>query len=88
MAVVFGIGVLCEGAKRFTSGELNSENKEQGQFKWHDIGICLSVVVVLMRHATINVDIFACIHFHRIMKIDNFACIRIHVSGITGSLVY
>ena len=37
---------------------------------------------------TVNVDIFACIHFRRFMKMVNFACIKIRVSSITGSLGY
>ena len=37
---------------------------------------------------TVNVDIFACIHFRGFMKKDNFAWIKIHVLCITGSLGY
>ena len=37
---------------------------------------------------TVNVNIFACIHFREIMKLGNFACIKIRVSSITGSLWY
>ena len=34
---------------------------------------------------TVNVDIFAFIHFREIMKMCYFACIKIHVLSLTGS---
>ena len=38
--------------------------------------------------ATVNVAIFACIHFRRSMKMGNFACTKIPVLSIIGSLGY
>ena len=35
---------------------------------------------------TVNVDIFACIHFHGFMKMGNFARIKIHILCTVGSL--
>ena len=37
---------------------------------------------------TVNIDIFACIHFHGFRKIVNLACIKIRVLSIAGSLGY
>ena len=37
---------------------------------------------------TVNVDIFACIHFRGFMKLGNFACIKIRVLCIIGSQGY
>ena len=37
---------------------------------------------------TVNVDIFACINFHRFMKMGNFACIKIPVFDANDSLGY
>ena len=37
---------------------------------------------------TVNVNIFACLHFRGIMKMGNFACIKIRDLIITGSLGY
>ena len=41
-----------------------------------------------MFYDTVNVDIFACIHFRGFMKMGNFACIKIRVLCIIGSLGY
>ena len=35
---------------------------------------------------TVNVDIFACIHFRGFMKMGNFACIKIRILCTIGSL--
>ena len=37
---------------------------------------------------TVNVDIFACIHFRGFMKMGHFACIKIRVFSIIISLGY
>ena len=37
---------------------------------------------------TVNVNIFACIHFREIMKMDNFAWIKICVFSTNDSLGY
>ena len=37
---------------------------------------------------TVNVDIFACIHFREFIKLGNFACIKIRVLCIIASIGY
>ena len=37
---------------------------------------------------TVNLDIFACIHFRGIMKMGNFACIKIRGFSTNDSLGY
>ena len=37
---------------------------------------------------TVNIDIFACIHFRGSMKMGNFACIKIRVFSTNDSLGY
>ena len=43
---------------------------------------------ILLSHCTVNVDIFACIHFCGIMKMGDFARIKIRVFSTNESLGY
>ena len=42
----------------------------------------------ILRSYTVNVDIFACIHFRGFMKLGNFACIKIRVLCMIASIGY
>ena len=55
-----------------------------------DRGVTLKIISYKKKEKknTVNVDIFACIHFREIMKMGNFASIKIRVLSITGSLWY
>ena len=45
-----------------------------------------TISLVTFQLITVNVVIYAWIHFHRFMRIGNFACIEIHVLSLIGSL--